>query len=67
MLILVQVDFANEYVGGGVLGRGAVQEELFFLQHPELIASRIFTERLLDKECLVGEVTKKMCLSQKIL
>ncbi len=48
-----QVDFANEHVGGGVLGGGSIQEELFFLQHPELIVSRLFTEKLLKHECLV--------------
>lgn len=28
----LQVDFANAYVGGGVLGRGALQEELRYEQ-----------------------------------
>ncbi len=50
----MKVDFANEYVGGGVLGRGSVQEELLFLKHPELMASILFTEKLLDNECLVS-------------
>lgn len=50
---MLQVDFANAFVGGGVLGHGCVQEEIRFLICPELIASRIFTERLEDNECLV--------------
>ena len=50
---LLQVDFANAFVGGGVLGRGCVQEEIRFLISPELIVSRLFTERLGDNECLV--------------
>ena len=51
---MLQVDFANEHVGGGVLERGSVQEELFFLKCPELIAAKVFTERLADEECLVS-------------
>ena len=50
---MTKVDFANEYTGGGVLGRGSVQEELRFLMSPELILSRLFTEKLTDEECLV--------------
>ena len=33
------VDFANKYIGGGVLGFGCTQEEILFLIHPELILS----------------------------
>ena len=50
---MLQVDFANAFVGGGVLGRGCVQEEIRFLVSPELIVSRLFTERLGDNECLI--------------
>ena len=48
-----QVDFANRYLGGGVLGEGCVQEEIRFLVCPELILSRLFTEELDDNESLV--------------
>lgn len=46
------MDFAAKFVGGGVLGRGLVQEEIRFLQCPELIVARLFTEKLADNECL---------------
>ncbi|XP_010876664.2 poly(ADP-ribose) glycohydrolase [Esox lucius] len=49
---MLQVDFANNMIGGGVLGSGLVQEEILFLMNPELIVSRLFTERLGDNECL---------------
>ncbi|XP_072570191.1 poly(ADP-ribose) glycohydrolase-like isoform X2 [Paramormyrops kingsleyae] len=49
---MLQVDFACSLVGGGVLGNGLVQEEILFLCYPELIVSRLFTERLADNECL---------------
>jgi len=50
---MLQVDFANKFVGGGVLGQGLVQEEIRFIICPELIASMLFTEVLEDNEVLV--------------
>ncbi|TRY56795.1 hypothetical protein DNTS_035610 [Danionella cerebrum] len=50
---MLQVDFANRMVGGGVTGQGLVQEEIRFLINPELIISRLFTEALDCKECLI--------------
>ena len=41
---MMQVDFANKRIGGGVLGRGSVQEEIRFVICPELIVSRLLTE-----------------------
>lgn len=38
------VDFANRYIGGGVLRGGCVQEEILFATHPELICSMAFME-----------------------
>ncbi|KAM8744088.1 poly(ADP-ribose) glycohydrolase [Acanthopagrus schlegelii] len=50
---MLQVDFACNMIGGGVLGAGLVQEEILFLINPELIVSRLFTEKLEDNECLI--------------
>ncbi|XP_063048227.1 poly(ADP-ribose) glycohydrolase [Engraulis encrasicolus] len=50
---MLQVDFANRLVGGGVTGNGLVQEEIRFLINAELIASRLFTEVLDHNECLI--------------
>ncbi|XP_077506255.1 poly(ADP-ribose) glycohydrolase-like isoform X2 [Amblyomma americanum] len=50
---MLQVDFANKFVGGGVLGGGCVQEEIRFMMCPELIVSRLFTEVLGSREVLV--------------
>jgi len=47
------VDFANRRVGGGVLGRGCVQEEIRFAICPELIVAKLFTANLQDNECLM--------------
>jgi len=50
---MLHVDFANKYVGGGMLGSGCVQEEILFMLCPELIVSRLLTEVLDDHETLV--------------
>ncbi|XP_030004755.1 poly(ADP-ribose) glycohydrolase isoform X2 [Sphaeramia orbicularis] len=50
---MLQVDFASHWIGGGVLSSGLVQEEILFLMNPELIVSRLFTEKLGDNECLI--------------
>ena len=50
---LLQVDFANRMIGGGVVGEGCVQEEIRFLICPELILSRLFTEKLELNESLL--------------
>ncbi|XP_049814518.1 poly(ADP-ribose) glycohydrolase [Schistocerca nitens] len=43
---MLQVDFANKRLGGGVLRWGCVQEEIRFVICPELIVSRLFTESM---------------------
>lgn len=48
-----EVDFANETLGGGVLGRGAVQEEIRFCQAPELVVSRLICESLEPHEAVI--------------
>ena len=40
------VDFANAYIGGGVLTGGCVQEEILFAIQPEAIASLLFMEKM---------------------
>lgn len=50
---MLQVDFANRYVGGGVIGTGCVQEEIRFIMNPEMIVARLFTESLEDDEALI--------------
>lgn len=50
---LVQADFANHVLGGGVLARGCVQEEIRFATSPELLLSRLLCESLRDNEALI--------------
>lgn len=49
----LQVDFANRYLGGGVLGWGCVQEEIRFVINPEMIVGMLFCESMTPKEAIV--------------
>ncbi|KAJ8311230.1 hypothetical protein KUTeg_011216 [Tegillarca granosa] len=49
----IHIDFANRYIGGGVLGGGRVQEEIKFTVCPELIASMLFMECMDHNEAIV--------------
>ena len=40
-------------LGGGVLGNGAVMEEIRFSICPELLVSRLMTQELTDREVLL--------------
>lgn len=46
------VDFANEYLGGGVLGNGSAQEEILLLSYFEPIVGLLFVGKLEDNEVL---------------
>ncbi|KAJ3179542.1 hypothetical protein HDU85_004815 [Gaertneriomyces sp. JEL0708] len=50
---MLQVDFANKVIGGGVYGYGCVQEEIRFIVTTELLVARLFTERLAPRESLI--------------
>jgi poly(ADP-ribose) glycohydrolase len=47
------MDFANEFLGGGVLFTGNVQEEIRFSICPELVASMLFMECMAPNEAVV--------------
>ena len=46
-------DFANEYIGGGVLGGGAVQEEIMFITAPETLCSLLLCPAMAPHEAIV--------------
>ncbi|KAK8808430.1 hypothetical protein WA158_008331 [Blastocystis sp. Blastoise] len=54
----IKVDFANKYIGGGVLGTGCVQEEIMFTIAPELIVSMLFCDVMKDVESICIEGTR---------
>ena len=58
---VAQCDFANKVLGGGVLGRGCVQEEIRFAISPELLLSRILAEVLMPHEALVMNGAVQYC------
>eukprot|EP01119_Soliformovum_irregulare_P020006 TRINITY_DN6430_c0_g1_i2.p1 TRINITY_DN6430_c0_g1~~TRINITY_DN6430_c0_g1_i2.p1 ORF type:complete len:314 (+),score=80.02 TRINITY_DN6430_c0_g1_i2:542-1483(+) len=45
-------DFANQYIGGGVLHGGAVQEEILFLIKPECLVSLLMCEVMEENEAI---------------
>lgn len=48
----VKIDFANEYLGGGALEYGCVQEEIMFMCHPELLAAIMICPKMEDDEAI---------------
>ncbi|XP_018679624.2 poly(ADP-ribose) glycohydrolase 1-like isoform X1 [Musa acuminata AAA Group] len=48
----IEVDFANEYLGGGALEWGCVQEEIRFMINPELIVGMLFMACMEDNEAI---------------
>ena len=46
------IDFANKYIGGGVLNGGCVQEEILFAVDPEAIVSLFFMEVMNDGDAI---------------
>ena len=56
----LQADFANAYVGGGVVGHGAVQEEIRFFICPDLMVGRLVTPKLRENEALRMRGTERV-------
>lgn len=48
----LHADFANMYIGGGILGGGSVQEEIRFAICPELILCCLLCPRMEDEEAI---------------
>ncbi|ELP91773.1 poly ADP-ribose glycohydrolase, putative, partial [Entamoeba invadens IP1] len=48
----LEADFANKYIGGGVLNMGMVQEEILFLKCPESLVSLLLCEGMEDKDSI---------------
>jgi poly(ADP-ribose) glycohydrolase len=49
----LQVDFANQYLGGGVLSGGCVQEEIRFAVAPELLVGMLLSPRMGPEEAIL--------------
>ncbi|KAH3731907.1 poly glycohydrolase family protein [Pelomyxa schiedti] len=49
---VLHADFANEYIGGGVLHGGCVQEEILFVLRPECLLSMFLCPRMELKETI---------------
>ncbi|VDM31611.1 unnamed protein product [Hydatigera taeniaeformis] len=51
----LQVNFANRFLGGGVLRGGCVQEEILCCIRPEILAGLLFIEAMDNHEALIIE------------
>lgn len=49
----LQADFANQMLGGGVLGKGCVQEEIRMVVSPELLIGLLVCEPLRSREAVL--------------
>jgi poly(ADP-ribose) glycohydrolase len=61
--VSLQVDFANRFVGGGVLRSGCVQEEIRFTLAPEMALSRLVCEELTESEVLFISGAPNFCVA----
>ncbi|KAK0421174.1 hypothetical protein QR680_015095 [Steinernema hermaphroditum] len=58
---MLEIDFANKNIGGGVLNSGCVQEEIRFTTSPELIISMLVCERMNDNEAISIVGAQRFC------
>lgn len=58
----IEIDFANQYIGGGALLYGCVQEEIMFVVVPELLVTCLICGRMSANEALV--ITGAECFSR---
>eukprot|EP00741_Cyanophora_paradoxa_P021264 tig00021348_g20524.t1 len=56
---VLQVDFANMYIGGGVLSTGCVQEEIRFALSPECLVSMLVCPVMQDDEAILISGTER--------
>jgi poly(ADP-ribose) glycohydrolase len=59
----IHIDFANRFLGGGVISGGCVQEEILFAVNSELIPLCLFCEAMSDNEAIImrGSIPYSKC------
>jgi poly(ADP-ribose) glycohydrolase len=60
----VETDFANRFLGGGVLRRGAVQEEIRLAVAPELLVGLIVSPVMRDDEAIVMRGSERFSITR---
>lgn len=58
----LQADFANKFIGGGVLRHGCVQEEIRFVLSPECLVSMLICEEMDENEAILLQGTQQYSL-----
>lgn len=49
---MIEIDFANKFLGGGTLGVGAAQEEIQFITRPEQIVGLLICSQMKENEAI---------------
>ncbi|KAL4465057.1 hypothetical protein ABPG72_012240 [Tetrahymena utriculariae] len=57
----IHCDFANKFLGGGVLRTGCVQEEIMLTVTPEALAGILFCQRQNDKDAILITGAQRFC------
>ncbi|KAL4466126.1 hypothetical protein ABPG74_004363 [Tetrahymena malaccensis] len=57
----IHCDFANKFLGGGVLRTGCVQEEIMLTVNPEIMAGILFCQKQNDKDALLITGAQRFC------
>jgi hypothetical protein len=57
----LHADFANKYIGGGVLRGGCVQEEIRFMINPECLITILLCEKMNANESILIRGTERFC------
>lgn len=57
----IEIDFANKFLGGGVLRHGMVQEEIMFTVAPECLIGLLFNYVMEEPEAILIQGTQTYC------
>jgi len=57
----IEIDFANKFLGGGVIKKGTAQEEIMFITSPETLIGVLFSEVMLDSEAILIQGAEIYC------
>jgi poly(ADP-ribose) glycohydrolase len=58
-VVYLKIDFANRFIGGGVMNKGMVQEEILFMIFPELMMAKLMCSKMEKSEAIVIKGVKR--------
>lgn len=57
----IEADFANKFLGGGVMGKGGTQEEIQFITSPDLLIGVLLFEVMAENEAILMKGAEIYC------